>query len=193
MAAPDSLDLDRLAAQIQRGNQEAFTDLIRATALPLRCFVATMAADGSQVEEIIQATYVTAFQRIGSYELRGTMMPWLKGIARNLLLRDLRERKRQLQVDMSVIDEVLVDDSWQRAQADDEQLATRTQALDNLQRCLQALPAPARALLLACYQDALTLNQLAQRFRRTRAAIAMQLSRLRASLRTCVQRQAEQP
>ncbi len=193
MTAPDPHELDRLAALIQRDDQDAFIALIRATALPLRCFVATMAADGGQLEEIIQATYVTAFQRLSTYEPRGTMMPWLKGIARNLLLRDLRERKRHLQVDVSVIDEVLVDDSWERAQADDERQAARTQALDHLQRCMQALPRSAQDLLTCCYQDALSLNQLAQRFRRTRAAIAMQLSRLRASLRACVQRQIEHP
>ena len=162
--------------------------IIAATHVELRCFVASIANSLELVEETVQSTYVTAYQQFDTYEARATLLPWLKGIARNLLRRELRQRQRFVTADTPVFDQLLIDDGLVRAQQDEAAVDALGASLQHLDACLGELSPAARRLLDGCYQDALTLNQLAQRFRRKRTVIAMSLSRIRSALRTCLQR-----
>ncbi len=186
--AMDFKALDRWAQQAQAGDREAFTQIILATHVSLRCWVATMARSPDHLEEMVHGTYVTAFQHLSTYELRGTLLPWLKGIAKNGLRHELRERQRWLQVEPDVIEQLLVDDSQVQLGLDQELQDQRSEAVHHLNGCLSELPVGAQTLLDRYYREGLTLNQLAQRFKKNRAALAMTLSRLRGQLRICLER-----
>lgn len=187
--ALDFQAMDRWAQQAQAGDREAFTQLILATHVSLRCWVATMARSPDHLEEMVHSTYVTAFQQLALYELRGTFLPWLKGIAKNSLRHELRERQRWLQVEPDVIEQLLIDDSQAQLEVDEHTNEQRSLALQHLNGCLRELSPGSQTLLDRYYREGLSLNQLAQRFKKKRAAIAMTLSRLRGQLRICLERQ----
>lgn len=95
---PDDLSpeaCDALALRAQAGDREAFSELVVALYPQLTGFLAFHAPSAELADEIAQATLVMAFERIADYQPRGTCAGWLKGIARNLLRRELSRRAHQ--------------------------------------------------------------------------------------------------
>jgi len=56
-----------------------------------------------------------------------------------------------------------------------------------LRECLSSLPPKAQALLGAFYKDGQSLKQMASRFRRKTTTLAVTLSRVRKSVRNCLE------
>src|SRR5258708_5510062 len=101
--------IDALVAVAQGGDRDAFASLVVGLYAQLAGFLAFHAPTPELMDEILQATFVTAFERLGEYERRGTLAGWLKGIARNLLRRELARRARLTGSDVEVIEGLLAD------------------------------------------------------------------------------------
>ncbi|MBA3709092.1 MAG: sigma-70 family RNA polymerase sigma factor [Planctomycetes bacterium] len=179
--SPD--EIDGVVRRIQGGDRAPFGDLIVEIQRDLRIFVAAHAPSADVVEEIMQASFVTAFESIADYDPRGTFGPWLKGIARNLLRRELHERRRQGRrsgdiLDRAVADQCLID-LEEREESDGE--------MAKLRECLAALPSRQRELIERRYSQQLPLNVLAQQFKRNAAHLSVLLYRIRGILRACLE------
>ena len=182
MLADGPAALDAIVARVRAGDREAFVALIEATQDELRCFVAAHATATDQIEEAVQAAYVTVFELIGDYRSEGTFLPWLKGIARNRLRQETARRRRWLSTGEAGLEELL-------APLDPPGVeAPRRELLAALDDCLERLAEPARRLIDGFYRERLALDELAKAHGRTRAAVAMNLSRIRAALRGCLER-----
>jgi RNA polymerase sigma-70 factor (ECF subfamily) len=178
-------DLDRLVQNVQQGDRHAFVELMVAVQRELRIFLSAHASSADMVDEVLQAAFVTCYENIQKYELRGTFLSWLKGIARNLLLRELKERARYLSVEGEVLEAMLVQqgiDSVQQADTRQEELAHR------LHHCLAELERTSRQLIEKRYTERMTITQLARLFRRTESWVAVTLFRIRQTLRNCLTR-----
>jgi RNA polymerase sigma-70 factor (ECF subfamily) len=182
MHADGPAALDAIVARVRAGDREAFVALIEATQDELRCFVAAHAASADQIEEAVQAAYVTVFELIGDYRCEGTFLPWLKGIARNRLRQETARRRRWLPAGEAGFEDLLAPHAPPEAEAPRHELLT---ALDE---CLARLAEPSRRLVDGFYRERQALDQLAKEHGRTRAAVAMHLSRIRAALRGCLER-----
>ena len=88
--------LDAMVAQAQGGSRAAIRDLILQAQGELRNFVAARAPSLDLVDEIVQAALVVVIEKIGTYERRGTFMPWLKGIALDFLRTEVPRLHRQV-------------------------------------------------------------------------------------------------
>ena len=163
----------------QDGDLDAFEAIMLAIDQEVRRFVASRADSAELVEEIVQAAFVTAFERIGDWQPTGRFTSWVVGIAHNHL-RDEQRRRRRLMSDGDVLDRVLM---AARAGLDEEP----DPRLDRLDDCLQRLTPQARALVTARYGEGLSLDDLAARLSAEANTIAVRLHRIRASLRACVE------
>lgn len=180
----DAGDLDELAARAQHGDREAFRSLVLETQRDLRLHVAALATGREQVEDVLQATYVTAFEKLGQYLPRRTLRAWLKAIARNHLADLWRERCRLAQLDGDALGELVAEAQLEEVDEDDE---LRQREVERLATCLERLPARARALLHSRHVHDVPLATLARQFHRPIAALSVVLHRLRARLRQCVE------
>jgi DNA-directed RNA polymerase specialized sigma24 family protein len=99
-------------------------------------------------------------------------------MARKHLLQAQDERRRHRRRHPDVLAE-LVERPMPEAGEEDPRLAP-------LRACLRRLSAQARQLIDGFYTKQLSLDELAQQTRRTRAAVAMALSRIRSALHDCV-------
>jgi RNA polymerase sigma-70 factor (ECF subfamily) len=179
------VDLDPLVQRARAGDREAFRDLVLATQRSLTLSIASHASSREMIEEVLQETYVTAFEKIAQYRMEGSFMPWLKAIARNRLYLIWRERKRTASLHHEDLDHVLVD---RRLEDLDQDADLRALEARRLEACLGKLPARARLLLERRYCDDLPLPQLAQQFKKTTAVLSVTLYRLRQQLRSCIER-----
>lgn len=180
-------EIDALAVRAQEGDREAFRALVLATQRELSISVAAHAVSRDMVEEVLQETYVTCFEKIGQYRVEGTFLPWLKAIARNQLYALWRERRRSAELDGDVLDGLVADNGIEDLDLDSD---LREVEAAHLAACLERLPDRSRKLLERRYCEERPLTQLAQQFKKSAATLSVTLFRLRQQLRRCVEQRS---
>lgn len=183
MADLDLIEIDHLVAQAQKGDNEAFRELVLSLQRELGLYLAPRCSHADIVEELVQRTFVTAYERLASYDLRGTFPAWLKGIAYNHLRDHYRERRRAATHHVDALEQVIataVDDHFE---IDEPQAIT----LERLKNCLKNLKPRARDLIESRYTQGKNINQIAQQFSKSAKSITSALFRIRNSLRSCVE------
>ncbi len=175
--------IDDYARLAQGGDVAAFTELVRRCERDVRCFVAAHASSLELVDEVVQSSFIACYEHLGSYEPRGTFRSWLKGIARNRLREELRERARFVALGGESLESALCQegiDSLEAETAEDASESTR------VHDCIERLPPRGRSLMLRRYRDGLPVAQLAQQFKQNKVALAKTLQRLLAAVRLCI-------
>lgn len=177
-------DLDRLVVRAQHGDHEAFVAVVEVTEHDLRVLVSCYATSLAMVDEVMQGAYVTAFERLSTYEARGTLKAWLGGIARNLVRRELDGRRRQQALDGEVLDQMLATSAHERLDHDDDTVPAREVAL--LRHCLEQLAPEARRLIDERYVEDRPVHEIARLFQRSANWVAVSLFRIRKTLHLCL-------
>lgn len=182
----DPTACDALAVRAKGGDREAFAALVTGLHPQVVGFLAYHAPTSDLVDELTQATFVTAFERLGDYEPRGTFAGWLKGIARNLLRRELDQRARRGRRGIEALEALLAGSAM--AGLEEEEAGPDPGLLARLRGCLERLPPRARLLAERRFAEDVPLNQLAQQFKQSRASVAKTIFTLRRQLRDCAGR-----
>ena len=90
----DEETLERLVAQAQRGNPEAFARIFDAYAGPVHRFIASRVNRPSDAEDLTQLVFVKALEALPRYEARGIPFGgWLFRLARNAVIDQARTRR----------------------------------------------------------------------------------------------------
>ena len=137
--------------------------------------------DRALAEEVVQDTFVTAFERLSTYDGRASLHAWLCGIARNKV-REHRRRRRGRPIDEVLaesdaeIDNILAQVSreplpdWVLEQAETRELVGAT---------LSSLPPEYREALVGKYVDELTTAEVGLRLGKGAKAAESTLTRAR--------------
>lgn len=87
----DDETLDRLVAQAQRGNPEAFACIFDEYVGPIHRFIASRVERPSDAEDLTQLVFVKALEALPRYESRGIPFGgWLFRLARNAVIDFVR-------------------------------------------------------------------------------------------------------
>ena len=174
-------ELDLHAART--GDTAAFERVVRACGRELRIFVAAHAWNADHLNEVCQATWVIVWEKLPTWNPTAPFDHWLRGIARNLLKRDLVARARQRAVGgMALLEQALAAEGL--AGIDEDTRDARR--LTRLASCLDRLSPRARAVVLARDREGVPLADLARRFKQPMGALATLLWRIRGGLRDCL-------
>lgn len=181
----DPAQLDELARRALGGSRAAFRALVEAVQEPLRACIAAHAVHPHQIDEALRETLVTAFHRLDQYRPEGALVPWLKQIARDHLLRDLRDRRRLAGLDADALDAAVLAARLDALECEGE-AGERERAVERLRRCLARLPDQLRGLIEAHHLADAPLAELAARLNRDANWLAVTLFRARKALAECV-------
>lgn len=96
---------DRLLLLMKTGDQEAFRRLYERTAKSIYSYALSILKHPQDAEEVMQDTYLTAWNQAGQYKSEGKPMAWLFTIARNLCYMKLRRQKDYLQISYEDLEE----------------------------------------------------------------------------------------
>jgi len=146
--------LDVIRAQL--GDDEAFMRLAERYHARLLHYVRRIVRDRATADDVAQETWVAAYRALRRLDDPQRLRAWLYGIARNQALNALR-REDRTRLDY-VEDEVLeaVPD------AEDGGLQIRAEQAAQVHRCLDRIsPAHAEVLIL-CYVDGLSYEEIAE-------------------------------
>jgi RNA polymerase sigma factor (sigma-70 family) len=175
-AAPD---LELLGRFLDHGDEAAYGELVRRYGGLVRGVCRRLLADGHDIEDAVQATFLVLARAAGSIRTRASIGCWLHGVAFRIAhgIRRQRDRRRTREVPLADVPAPACPDdvSWRevRAVLDEE---------------LSRLPEDLRAPLVLCYLQGLTRDEAARKLGWATGRLKFRLERARAALRQRLQR-----
>jgi RNA polymerase sigma-70 factor, ECF subfamily len=84
-----------LLRKAQRGDERAFTVIVRAYEVPVFNYVLRTVGDRALAEDLTQDIFLRVFQGLPGFSLRSRFTTWLFQVAKNRVLDELRARERR--------------------------------------------------------------------------------------------------
>jgi RNA polymerase sigma-70 factor (ECF subfamily) len=84
-----------LLRKAQRGDERAFTVIVRAYEVPVFNYVLRTVGDRALAEDLTQDIFLRIFQGLPGFSLRSRFTTWLFQVAKNRVLDELRARERR--------------------------------------------------------------------------------------------------
>lgn len=175
----ESSPIEKLVRQAREGDRAAFDRLVRQYEPRLRAAVGKMRQGraATDVDEIVQETFVRALDAIGrfSWQGAGSFHSWLCGIARNVTLKAARGAKktRRLQVP----------DRLPASAPSPSKMLRRGERADRLEAALASLPPDYREVLRLSRIERLKIREIAQCMDRSEFAVKHLMARAVRQLR----------
>lgn len=89
----DRKDEDLVRSCLQ-GDQRSYTELVSRYQKPLFNLALRMTADSDDAKDVVQSTFIKAYEKLASYQHQYHFFSWLYRIAINESINCLRQRKR---------------------------------------------------------------------------------------------------
>jgi RNA polymerase sigma-70 factor, ECF subfamily len=145
-----------LLERCKAGDDAAFTELIKQSSPTARRAVRTIARNPADVDDVMQETFVKAFQALRSFDQRSKFSTWLTRIAINNALMLLRRQKVKKEISLDADGEEREATSFLLADntLDPEQALIRDQSIQIIREAVHALPRTLREYAeRCCIQD----------------------------------------
>jgi RNA polymerase sigma-70 factor (ECF subfamily) len=148
-------------------------------------YISTMVPDFAAAEDLLQEVAVVLLRKYSAYDPSRSFVSWALGVAKFEVLSLRRSQARSL---LSYQPE-LVESLTELCEEMAPELEQRSLAL---RECLKKVQGRARKLIELRYDECLRPGRIAVRLGMGAVAVRVMLSRVRASLRTCVQQRLKQ-
>ncbi|HJT31437.1 MAG TPA: sigma-70 family RNA polymerase sigma factor [Pirellulales bacterium] len=170
--------VDETVRKAQRGDAEAFAELIAHFERVALAVAYGVLADGEAAGDVVQEAFVRAWQRLAELRDPARFAPWLCGIVRNLAHDARRRATRELRTRKAATLTACADHGGDPAEQI-EQRETDQRVAD----ALETLDELSRTAVVMRYYDGLTSKQIGQLLGLAPAAVDMRLMRARQALR----------
>jgi len=184
--ADEDLSEQECIRRARAGESAAFGHLVQMHQAAVRAFAARYVESSDDVFDIVQDTFLRAYETLDRFDPARPFGPWLRGICRHRMLRFFRARSVRHHATRGLVDAALAA-RIEKSDADEaERLAGRVRAL---KACIAALPEEQRELLHLRYHHGIAVTEIARKLNQSAAAVSMRLLRIRDALRSCVEKQ----
>jgi RNA polymerase sigma-70 factor (ECF subfamily) len=168
------------AGTVAGANQEGFLKLYASAQPALQHFIAAHIPDLHEVDDLMQEVAVCLWKKFSQYVPGSSFKSWAIRVAQYEVLHARRAHARHPSLRLPQLTEDAV---TRYAEMDLKAVEERRRALEG---CLERLPSAQRDLILARYRGERSGRDLAQEWKRKENAVWVQLFRIRAALRHCV-------
>jgi RNA polymerase sigma-70 factor (ECF subfamily) len=179
------MDDSEIIAAVRAGDKDAFGALVERYQRKLYYFVVGKVADDTEAKDIVQKTFVAAFQSLADFRLGESFFAWLKGIAINYCRNEWRRCQSQARLAGRLLDE-------KRAELEIAALDARADdgepRLAALRHCLQQLSPHDQTVIELRFVEELPLATIGERLGRGAEAARLLLYRIRQRLADCVKK-----
>ena len=171
----------KLVRRAQRGERDAFEELVEhyrpRLQAAVRRRIGSFLSRKIEVEDVLQETFLKAFQSLRTFENRGddAFYVWLKGISENLLLYWARQHQRR--------DQMQLDRDLEGSDTSPSRSLRREERFERLQAALSDLSSAHREVILLARVKGLTLREIATQLGKTPEAVKSLLWRALEKLR----------
>ena len=137
-----------LVARVQRGETEAFEDLVRRHGQRIHRTLEGILKQPEEAKDAAQEVFFNAFRHIAEFEGRSKFSTWLMRIAVNRGLQQLRNRRVVESIDSDGGEEVFRPRNVQPWQENPEQIYSRAETRELVEREVMKLPIPYRIAVM---------------------------------------------
>lgn len=175
-------NIKKLVAELKNGNQNSFNQLYKTTMQDVWYTCISLLKNEENAKDIMQNTYITAFQKIDTLEDNGNFCSWIKKIAVNKC-KDFFKGKVEYQLDeeeykeVEETDELMIPDKY--ISKDDK----RKLILELMEENLSQLQYQA---VLMHYFDDMTVSEIATNFECSEGTIMSRLNYSRKKMKKAI-------
>jgi len=170
---------------VRAGENDAFTLLVERYQRTLYYFVVGKVADDTEAKDIVQKTFVVAFQSLAAFRQNESFIAWLKGIALNHCRNEWRRYQSQARLAGRLLEEKRAELELASFEArpddDDRRLAA-------LRQCMEQLSPHEQTVIEWRFVQELPLSAIGQQLGRGAEAARLFLYRIRQRLAECVKK-----
>jgi RNA polymerase sigma-70 factor (ECF subfamily) len=178
-----------LVDALQRGNAQAFEELVRTNSGRMLAVTRRILRNEEDARDAVQDAFLNGFQKIGSFERGSLVSTWLHRIAVNAALMKLRSRRRKPEEPLDPLLPSFLPDghradpgpAWNPDAADE---IDRRRLLALVREQIDHLPETYRSVLLLRDVEGLSTEEAATALGIGTDAVKMRLHRARQGLRT---------
>jgi len=174
--------------QILSGNLDAYGDVVREHQSMLLGYALRRLGDWTQAEEVVHLTFIRAYQKLDEFQPDKEFGVWLCVTCKYLILTELEKRRREVKNQSNYRDVLELEIAT--AAADDMEPDFKLDQLTALQSCVDKLQAETSDLVALRYFKKRSCKEIAIEKNRTVTWVTSTLSRVRKTLRECIENQA---
>lgn len=163
--------------------RKLFEALVREHAGMLTVYLQSVLGNRSDVDDLFQETMMVAWRRLDDFDHTRPFGPWLRGIAKKLVLAHGRRQGRVL-YNSSVMDRV----DARLGQLSSRQGDTWEEKIEVVQTCVQSLPEHYRTVVSHRYFQQKTVLQVSEALEVSVAAVKKRLQRARSLVLDCIEK-----
>jgi RNA polymerase sigma-70 factor, ECF subfamily len=165
----------------QRGDERAFSLIVRAYQVPVFNYVLRLVGDRSLAEDLTQEVFLRVFQGLPKFSLRSKFTTWLFQVTKNRVLDELRAKERR------PLNPINLDDAPQLEVLD--QPVERVETIDALWRAIDGLPVDLKMALLLRDVVGLSYNEIADSLEVTLATVKWRIFKAREDVQVALARE----
>ena len=165
----------------QRGDERAFSIIVRAYQIPVYNYVLRMVGDRSLAEDLTQEVFLRVFQGLPRFSLRSKFTTWMFQVTKNRVLDELRatERRPRAVVDLDDIPPLEVVDAP----------FERLEAIDAVWRAVERLSVDLKMALLLRDVVGLSYSEIADSLEVTLATVKWRIWKAREDVQLALARE----
>lgn len=179
------MDDPDIIAAVRAGDKDAFGALVERYQRTLYYFVVGKVVDDTEAKDIVQKTFVAAFQKLAEFRVDASFFAWLKGIALNHCRNEWRRHQSQARLAGGLLEE-------KRAELELASFDSRPddgeRRLAALRQCLEQLSAHEQKVVEWRFVQELPLVSIGEQLGRGAEAARLFLYRVRQRLADCVKK-----
>ena len=170
-----------LLRRAQRGDEQAFTAIVRAYETPVHNYVLRLTGDRTLAEDLTQEVFVRVFNGLPKFSLRCKFTTWLFQVTKNRVLDELRARERRPQ-GMVAFDDVPPLETY-------DQPVERTETIDAIWRAVGELPVDLKTALLLRDVTGLSYAEMADALGLSLATVKWRIYKAREDVQLALARE----
>jgi RNA polymerase sigma-70 factor, ECF subfamily len=177
-----SLSDEGVIAQVLQGDVELYEVIMRRYNQRLFRVARAILLDDMEAEDVVQQTYVNAFEHLDQFEARSKFSTWLTKIAINAALARSRQHRRLTELDADERPDH-APNSLKSAGPNPEQQAMETEIRALLESAVDRLPEAYRCVFVLRAIEGMTTPQTAECLELSQETVKIRMHRARATLR----------
>lgn len=178
-----------LKERILDGDLDAYGDVVREHQGMLLGYALRRLGDWTQAEEVVQLTFIRAYQKLEEFRPGEEFGVWLCVTAKYLILTELEKRRREVRNKENYRGALEIEIAT--AAAEDMEPDFKYDQLAALKQCVGTLQKETASLVELRYFKEMTCKEIAAEKNRTVTWVTSNLSRVRKSLRECLDHREE--
>ena len=181
---------EEVVARVLAGDVDAYGILVRRYQDLVLGIACQRLGDATEARDITQLTFLRAYEQLDEFRTGADFGTWLCVIARYMILTELERRKRQARNLGKHQTELrdLIEEGLLRDLDEEEEAAEKLAAL---RRCIGELQSKAATLVRLRYLEERSCREIASLENRTVTWVTTTLSRVRSTLRACLEQPRE--